>query len=91
MSKHYSSELKTQILTAYTKGTSVKSLSTTHGMAVSTIHKWIASKPKPLMDVTSIIKDEYLSLSINGLDIKISTKDISRLFEALKSWLIWVK
>lgn len=54
-------------------------------MAVSTIHKWIASKPKPLMDVTSIIKDEYLSLSINGLDIKISTKDISRLFEALKS------
>lgn len=90
MKKHFNNKLKEEIISKINLGQGVYSLAKEYKVGASTIYKWLRLRNNPnnttnkLIDLKGLIIDDIISFNINGLDIKIDSINLNKLFKGLK-------
>ena len=91
MSKHFNEELKDLIINRKLNGESAYDLAKEYNIGASTIYKWIRLsygsidiKPE-LIDLKPLIISDLITLNINGLDIKIDSLNLNKIFKGINN------
>lgn len=89
MAKHINEDLKKEILIKKLNGESAYVLSKEYKVATSTIYTWFNKYRQTninnnLIDITKIIKEELITLKINGFDILINEDNLHKLLKGSK-------
>ena len=91
MSKHFNEELKDLIINRKLNGESTYALAKEYNIGASTIYKWLRlfnksnDEIQSLIDIKPLIISDLITLNINGLDIKIDSLNLNKIFKGINN------
>lgn len=89
MSKHFNEELKNLIINRKLNGESTYALAKEYNIGASTIYKWLRKdnnvNKQSLIDIKPLIISDLITLNINGLDIKIDSLNLNKIFKGINN------